>query len=144
MRYISGRRWPWRVGSSKACSQPSFRRRGSRWPRASVRRKPWEGISTTSSTCRTAGFWWRLAPEDALILYTDGVLDAKWNERDRLGEARLAELLSRTAPAGAGEWVNRLRRALDGCVARPDDVTIVAIRREPLHPRCWRSIDPMV
>src|SRR5438552_856126 len=37
---------------------------------------------------------WRLAPKDALMLYTDGVLDAKWNERERLGEARLAELLS--------------------------------------------------
>lgn len=76
---------------------------------------------------------WRLAPGDALILYTDGVLDAKWNERERLGEARLAELLSRTAPTGAGEWVDWLWNALDACLALPDDVTIVAIGREPSH-----------
>jgi serine phosphatase RsbU (regulator of sigma subunit) len=43
---------------------------------------------------------WRLAPGDALILYTDGVLDAKWDRRERLGKKRLAELLSRTAPTG--------------------------------------------
>jgi serine phosphatase RsbU (regulator of sigma subunit) len=73
---------------------------------------------------------WRLALEDALILYTDGVLDAKWNERERLGEARLADLLGRTPPAGAGEWVDRLWNALDGCLALPDDVTLVAIGRE--------------
>jgi sigma-B regulation protein RsbU (phosphoserine phosphatase) len=73
---------------------------------------------------------WRLAPGDALILYTDGVLDAKWTERERLGEARLAELLSRAAPAGAGEWVERLWSALESCWERPDDVTIVAIGRE--------------
>jgi phosphoserine phosphatase RsbU/P len=74
---------------------------------------------------------WRLAPGDALILYTDGVLDAKWDERERLGEKRLAELLSRTAPTGAEEWVDRLWSALEGCWERPDDVTFVAIGREP-------------
>jgi phosphoserine phosphatase RsbU/P len=73
---------------------------------------------------------WRLDPDGALLLYTDGVLDAKWNQQERLGEARLAELLSRTAPAGAGEWVERLWSAVEACWERPDDVTIVAIGRE--------------
>jgi serine phosphatase RsbU (regulator of sigma subunit) len=72
---------------------------------------------------------WRLAAGDALLLYTDGVLDAKWDKRERLGEARLAELLGRTAPTGAEEWVDRLRSALEGCWERPDDVAIVAIGR---------------
>jgi sigma-B regulation protein RsbU (phosphoserine phosphatase) len=73
---------------------------------------------------------WQLAPEDALLLYTDGVLDARWTERERLGEERLIELLSRSAPVGAGEWVNRLRRALEGCREQLDDVTFVAIQRD--------------
>jgi sigma-B regulation protein RsbU (phosphoserine phosphatase) len=74
---------------------------------------------------------WQLAPNDTLILYTDGVLDAKWDEQERLGDERLAELLGRAAPIDAPEWVERLRRTLDGCLELPDDVTIVAIRREP-------------
>jgi serine phosphatase RsbU (regulator of sigma subunit) len=86
---------------------------------------------------------WRLAPGDALILYTDGVLDAKWNERERLGEARLAELLSRTAPAGARDWVDRLWSALEGCLALPDDVTIVAIGREPSRIRPLAPVGPL-
>ena len=74
---------------------------------------------------------WRLAPWDTLILYTDGVLDAKLNRTERLGEARLAELLGRGAPASAAEWVGRLQRVLEDCLERPDDVTVVAIGREP-------------
>jgi len=74
---------------------------------------------------------WQLSPNDTLILYTDGVLDAKLDKQERLGDERLAELLGRAAPVDAPEWVERLRCALDGCLELPDDVTIVAIRREP-------------
>jgi sigma-B regulation protein RsbU (phosphoserine phosphatase) len=81
---------------------------------------------------------WRLAPRDTLVLYTDGVLDAKLSQEERLGEVRLAELLGRSAPASAAEWVDRLQRTLEGCVERPDDVTVVAIGREP------RSFQPKV
>jgi sigma-B regulation protein RsbU (phosphoserine phosphatase) len=73
---------------------------------------------------------WRFAPGDTLILYTDGVWDAKLNQKERLGEQRLAELLGRTAPASAAEWIKRLEAALDGCLERPDDVTVIAIGRE--------------
>ncbi len=65
-----------------------------------------------------------------LILYTDGVVDAKLGPEERLGEERLAQLLRQTAPAGAQEWVDRLRGALNGCPEWPDDVTVVAIGRE--------------
>lgn len=75
---------------------------------------------------------WRLAPGDAVMLYTDGVLDAKVGGRDRWGEERLAELLGHAPPEGAGEWVARLRRDLEQCAEWPDDVTAVAIRWEPL------------
>jgi phosphoserine phosphatase RsbU/P len=73
-----------------------------------------------------------LSPGDALLLYTDGVMDAKLSPQERLGEERLAELLGRTAPASAQDWIERLRGTLDGCAERPDDVTVVAIGREPL------------
>lgn len=72
---------------------------------------------------------WRLAPGDALILYTDGVLDAKTGEGERFGDERLAELLGRAAPRDAPEWIARLRHALDGCLEWPDDVTAIAIGR---------------
>jgi serine phosphatase RsbU (regulator of sigma subunit) len=72
---------------------------------------------------------WPMAPGDTLLLYTDGVLDAKIDEHERLGEERLAELLARTPPEGAQEWVERLRGALNHCMEWPDDVTFVAIER---------------
>jgi sigma-B regulation protein RsbU (phosphoserine phosphatase) len=75
---------------------------------------------------------WQLAPRDTLLLYTDGVLDARWTERERFGEKRLVELLSRTAPVGAEEWVDRLWQALEDCWDRPDDVAFVAVHRQAL------------
>jgi serine phosphatase RsbU (regulator of sigma subunit) len=74
---------------------------------------------------------WQMAPGDTLLLYTDGVLDAKVSERERLGEERLATLLARAAPESAQEWVDRLRQALNRCVEWPDDVTIVAMGWAP-------------
>jgi serine phosphatase RsbU (regulator of sigma subunit) len=72
---------------------------------------------------------WQLGPGDALLLYTDGVLDAELDRKDRLGEERLAALMGGSPPADAQEWVDRLRQALDGCAALPDDVTAVAVVR---------------
>jgi serine phosphatase RsbU (regulator of sigma subunit) len=73
---------------------------------------------------------WRLAPGDALLLYTDGVPDVKTDEQERLGEERLTELMGRSAPNDAQDWLARLRLTLDGCLEWPDDVTAVAVRRE--------------
>jgi hypothetical protein len=38
-------------------------------------------------------------------------------------------------PESAQEWIERLRHALNDCVAWPDDVTAVAIQREPARAR---------
>jgi serine phosphatase RsbU (regulator of sigma subunit) len=79
---------------------------------------------------------WQMAPGDTLLLYTDGVLDAKLDEHERLGEERLAERLGQAAPASAQEWVDRLCQMLHGCQEWPDDVTAVAIRWSPA-PAAW-------
>lgn len=84
----------------------------------------WEWSGTTEQ--------WQMAPGDTLLLYTDGVPDAKIAANERLGEERLAQVLGRTAPEGAVEWVARLRGTLAGCVERPDDVTAVAIAWVPV------------
>jgi sigma-B regulation protein RsbU (phosphoserine phosphatase) len=73
---------------------------------------------------------WQLDPGDGLMLYTDGVLDAKTSADERLGEECLAELLN-AAPADAQEWIGRLRRALENCIEWPDDITAVACVRSP-------------
>ena len=81
---------------------------------------------------------WQMAPGDTLLLYTDGVLDAKLDADERLGEERLAAVLQRAMPQSAHEWVERLRGTLTGCMEWPDDVTIVALQWSPsLSP--WAS-----
>jgi serine phosphatase RsbU (regulator of sigma subunit) len=74
----------------------------------------------------------QLAPGDALLLYTDGVEDAKTGPHERLGEGVLVEVLGRSAPESAQAWLDRLHHTLNDCVEWPDDVTAVVIRREPV------------
>jgi serine phosphatase RsbU (regulator of sigma subunit) len=71
----------------------------------------------------------QLLPGDALILYTDGVLDIKISPQERLGEERLQQTLARTATQDAREWLERLRHTLQDCPDWPDDVTAIVIRR---------------
>jgi serine phosphatase RsbU (regulator of sigma subunit) len=78
---------------------------------------------------------WRLTPGDALILYTDGVLDAKITEHERLGEERLTDLLGQAPPRDAQDWVERLAQTLEACIECPDDLTVVAIGCEPMRAR---------
>jgi serine phosphatase RsbU (regulator of sigma subunit) len=74
---------------------------------------------------------WLLGPGDALMLYTDGVEDAKTGPEERLGEEALIERLGRSAPESAAEWIERVRHTLNACVEWPDDVTAVVLQREP-------------
>ena len=75
---------------------------------------------------------WHMAPGDALLLYTDGVLDAKISPSERLDEERLLALLRGDGPQEAAGWIDRLRRGLEGCLEWPDDVTAVAVSRAPV------------
>lgn len=72
-------------------------------------------------------------PGDTLLVYTDGVTDAR-GERERFGAARLVEAV---APAhGARDAVRRLERALDdfSAGAQADDTAVVAIHRRGRTP----------
>lgn len=69
-----------------------------------------------------------LEPGDIIVLYTDGVLDAR-GEHDRFGDARLHATLRDAA--GAGDAVARVERALDhhSTGSQADDTAILAIGR---------------
>jgi PAS domain S-box-containing protein len=71
-----------------------------------------------------------LDPGDRLVLYTDGVTDAR-GERDRFGDARLLELLSSVDGAPPAELVRRIDGALRGFQAGPqrDDTALLAVGR---------------
>ena len=72
-----------------------------------------------------------MAPGDALLLYTDGVLDVKTGRRERLGEEKLLQLLGQEPPHDARRWLARLLHTLNNCAEWPDDVTAVAVVRAP-------------
>lgn len=70
-----------------------------------------------------------LGPGDVLVLYTDGVTDARRGD-ERFGEARLLDVLA----AGARPTATALVAELDACVARfadrraDDDVALLVLR----------------
>jgi serine phosphatase RsbU (regulator of sigma subunit) len=73
-----------------------------------------------------------LHPRDGVLLYTDGVLDARAGAV-RFGEERLRALLAECSGAPAAEIVDRLARAVGEFAGRrlPDDVCILALRSVP-------------
>lgn len=94
-----------------------------------------------------------LGPDDALLLCSDGATEAADPGGAHFGEARVADVLRRAAPAGARAVLDALRTALDAFTdGRPvrDDVTLLAIGRParpaPLSPPTDRArsgaVDP--
>jgi serine phosphatase RsbU (regulator of sigma subunit) len=73
-----------------------------------------------------------LAPGDALLLYTDGVVEAMDPADEQFGEERLAELVETMASAGADALIHAVVDALNdftGGGHQRDDITIVGLRR---------------
>jgi PAS domain S-box-containing protein len=71
-----------------------------------------------------------LGPGDRLVLYTDGVTDARGRE-DRFGDHRLLDLLSGVNGAAPAEVVRAIDGALQGFQAGPqrDDTALLAVAR---------------
>jgi PAS domain S-box-containing protein len=73
-----------------------------------------------------------LAPGDALVLYTDGVTEAR-NEGQQFGEERLLEMLGGLAGSTADEIAGGLAAAVDSFRrSASDDTAILVIRAEPV------------
>ena len=78
--------------------------------------------------CTTA----EVAPGEAIVLFSDGVLDTMSDDRHHFGEERLADVLRSGPVDSAAELVERLDRALldfQGSAQR-DDVAVLVLRRE--------------
>ncbi|MEM6334657.1 MAG: GAF domain-containing SpoIIE family protein phosphatase [Planctomycetota bacterium] len=80
----------------------------------------------------------RLEPGDALLMFTDGLTEARDPAGNFFGEARLADALSQCASSTAQDVVASIHDAIHAHIAgcpRDDDQTLVAVVREPAPPQ---------
>jgi phosphoserine phosphatase RsbU/P len=71
-----------------------------------------------------------LAEQETLVLYTDGVTEAR-QDREQFGEARLLDVLAGAPDTAPGAVVEHLRNALSSwCVQMKDDIQVLALRHE--------------
>jgi len=72
-----------------------------------------------------------LRPEDRILFYTDGVVEARNAETEEYGQKRLEELLSARTSASAPQLIEHLKeglRAFSGTRIPLDDTTVIAVR----------------
>jgi len=82
----------------------------------------------------------RLAPGDALVMYTDGVSEAAGEDGAQLGSESLGKLLQQGAGESPVQLVQRVVDAVAGVGARyhvEDDLTVLVVARMPA-PAPWR------
>jgi sigma-B regulation protein RsbU (phosphoserine phosphatase) len=75
-----------------------------------------------------------LAPGDQVVFYTDGVTDTRAATGERFGDARLLEVVEASrdlAPVDLVEAICAATHRFQGNMPMADDVTIVALRRDP-------------
>jgi serine phosphatase RsbU (regulator of sigma subunit) len=74
----------------------------------------------------------RLNPRDLLIIYTDGVTDARDEDRSAFGDARLLSIAKTTGQERAAMTLSNIMRNLDdfvGAAPQHDDITCMVVRR---------------
>ncbi|HRJ73992.1 MAG TPA: PP2C family protein-serine/threonine phosphatase, partial [Terrimicrobiaceae bacterium] len=79
-----------------------------------------------------ADYSFELAPNDCLLLYTDGATEALDEEGLEFGLPRLVQALQASAPQGAPGIIKRLTEDVKnfaGTYPQHDDITLIAIRR---------------
>jgi phosphoserine phosphatase RsbU/P len=72
----------------------------------------------------------KLQPDEHLVLFTDGVIEALNREGEEFGKERLIKLLQANSQAGAGEILDRLREAVLSFSAHTpqhDDITMMVL-----------------
>ncbi len=87
----------------------------------------------------------QLAPGDLVLLYTDGVTDMRAVGGERFGDERLVAAIEGARGGSSQSVVDALVadvRAFQGDEPAADDVTIVAVRREPRQDRARRGVIP--
>jgi sigma-B regulation protein RsbU (phosphoserine phosphatase) len=86
-----------------------------------------------------------LAPGDLVLLYTDGVTDARAASGERFGDDRLIAAVEGARDGTARDLVNGVvaaTRAFQGDMPPADDVAMVALRRDPAAARRGRPGTP--
>ena len=70
---------------------------------------------------------------DLLLLYTDGITEAENNRKDRFGQERLREVISRTRRMDSKEIITKILdqvREFSGDLPQSDDITLMVIKVE--------------
>jgi sigma-B regulation protein RsbU (phosphoserine phosphatase) len=76
----------------------------------------------------------QLAPGDLVVLYTDGVTEARAPSGERFGDDRLLDAVEGARRGSANDVVEAIvaaTRAFQADMPPADDVTLVALRRDP-------------
>jgi phosphoserine phosphatase RsbU/P len=74
----------------------------------------------------------RLEPHDLLVIYTDGVTEARNEERNEFGEARLLSIIQIAGAERSALTLSNIMRNLDefvGAAPQYDDITCMIVRR---------------
>ena len=83
-----------------------------------------------------------LAPDDLLLVYTDGVTEAQSETDTLFGRQRLRDLLAQARQGSAAALIEEVNRAVDSfisTVAQADDITCLALRliQAPTRRTVW-------
>lgn len=75
----------------------------------------------------------KIAPEDALVLYTDGITEAVNSNREQFGKERLANAIAAAGSVSAAARLNFILKELNsfvGDVPFDDDITLIVLQRK--------------